>query len=65
MIEGLSRLYNYAHRIAIFGDQPQPLDVGAFKRAKSEQSWEHELEAVAGDDLRVVEIAAVEDDRLA
>src|SRR5690606_28299016 len=37
MIEGLSRLYNYAHRIAIFGDAGLPLDVHAFKRAHNEQ----------------------------
>lgn len=44
MIEGLSRLYNYAHRITIFGDQSQPLDVNTFKRGQSEQAWEYELE---------------------
>lgn len=44
MIEGLSRLYNYTHRIAIFADAGRPLDVNTFKRARSEQAWEVELE---------------------
>lgn len=44
MIEGLSRLYNYTHRIAIFADAGRPLDVNTFKRARSEQAWEIELE---------------------
>ncbi|MCC7422562.1 MAG: hypothetical protein IT428_19960 [Planctomycetaceae bacterium] len=44
MIEGLSRLYNYTHRIAIFADAGRPLDVNTFKRARSEQAWESELE---------------------
>lgn len=44
MIEGLSRLYNYTHRVAIFADAGRPLDVNTFKRARSEQAWETELE---------------------
>ena len=44
MLSGGSEMHNYRVRVALFGDQAQPLDPHVFKRATSEVDWADETE---------------------
>ncbi|VAX40976.1 hypothetical protein MNBD_PLANCTO02-1444 [hydrothermal vent metagenome] len=44
MLAGGSEMHNYRVRVALFGDQSQPLDPNIFKRATNEVDWIDETE---------------------